>query len=108
MEEAQAAARNDLSQSFTGFTIDDTGILVAASGCDHPNGAVIVFLKKSGADNSGPPYGNDIFWEVYASLADSTDAAVADATSRCVNEDGDYGANFRRVEPELCVVAKQW
>jgi len=82
------------------------------SGCNYAHGAVAGKLKvapggssmfnASGAAGTGP-MGPGIYDIIEASFADSTDAAISAAMSRCQTENGP-GENDR----EVCTVLSQW
>ena len=96
--EAQNAARADLFRSLGNTPINHTllgansdGMVTDASGCGHDHGAVAVALKETFIDGRLHTFGNVVFEQVDAALADSTEAASAQAIAACKAEyNGSY------------------
>jgi len=96
--EAQNAARADMFRSLGNTPLNHTllgansdGIVTDASGCGHDHGAVAVALKETFIDGRLHTFGNVVFEQVDAALADSTEAASAQAIAACKAEyNGSY------------------
>jgi len=108
--EAQTAARADLMRSLNGAQMDNTivgaaqdGTILLASGCGHAHGAVVGELKTTGSnDGQWHTFGNTIFSDTYAVLADSSEAAGSQARSNCIQ------GNQSHVYDQFCRVVASW